>query len=88
MSTRPYVPVFRSYYEVAKGLPPAERLSFLDALLAYAFDEEGFPSDLPPVVKNYLTLIQPTIDSTADHFRASSAGGKKSAEIRGKKGRN
>lgn len=88
MSDRPYVPVFRSYYEVAKGLPPAERLSFLDALLAYAFDGTEFPSDLPPVVRNYLTLIQPTIDSTADHFRASSEGGKKSGETRRKKSRN
>lgn len=82
-----YMMMYRSYRDVAKTMPYAERLMFLDAIMDYAFDGIPFPENLPPVVKNYLTLVKPTIDKAIEHSAASSEGGRKSAETRRKTAR-
>lgn len=65
---------YRSYWEAAKLIKkPADRLSLLEAIAAYALDEEE--RKLTDVAAPNFLLIKPTLDSSAKKAKAGCAGG-------------
>ena len=65
---------YRSYWEAIKGLKKKEdRLSALEAICAYALDEEERP--MTDVAAGMFILIKPTLDSGARKARSGVLGG-------------
>ena len=65
---------YRSYWEAAKLIKkPADRLSLLEAIAAYALDEEE--RKLTDTAAPNFLLIKPTLDASAKKAKAGSAGG-------------
>ena len=65
---------YRSYWEAAKLIKkPADRLSLLEAIAAYALDEEE--KKLTDVAAPNFLLIKPTLDASAKKAKAGCAGG-------------
>ena len=69
---------FRSYFDAEKQMhSQKDKLSFLEAILCYAFEEEGDLPAMTPAAALAFSLVRPHLDASRNRAYGGRAGGQK-----------
>lgn len=78
MSERQQFTFYRSFWEAAKVLPPKDKTAVLEAICAYALDEEE--RELSVVANAIFALIKPNLDASKRKAESGKKGGANSKQ--------
>ena len=73
---------YRSWYEVAKNLPDADRLTYYELILEYALNQVDNSKNISDYMSSFWTLIKPNIDANLRKWKNGCKGGRPVTKIK------
>ena len=73
---------YRSWYEAAKNLPDADRLTYYELILEYALNQVDNSKNIRDYMSSFWTLIKPNIDANLRKWKNGCKGGRPVTKIK------